>query len=44
MQIDTPHNLRFEQNGNLQVFLSAIGDTFVALKANDKKIITLKCI
>ena len=37
-------DLRFEQNGNLQVFLSGIGDTFVSLKANAKKIITLKCI
>ena len=29
---------------NLQVFLSGIGDTFVTLKANAKKIVTLKCI
>ena len=42
----TPHpqDLRFEQNGNLQVFLSGTGDTFVILKANAKKIVTLKCI
>ena len=37
-------DVRFEQNGNLQVFLSGIGDNFVTLKANAKKIITLKCI
>ena len=37
-------DLRIEQNGNLQVFLSGIGDTFVTLKANAKKIVTLKCI
>ena len=43
MQIDPP-DVRYEQNGNLEVFLSGIEDIFVALKANAKKIVTLKCM
>ena len=39
-----PPSLRLEQNSNLQIFLSGIGDTFVTLKANAKEIVTLKCI
>ena len=34
-----PLDLRFEQNGNLQVFLSGIGDTFVTLKQMLRKLL-----
>ena len=45
MQIDPlPLDVRYEQNGNLEVFLSGIGDTCVTLKANAKKIFTVKCM